>query len=143
MTKQINGIAVKNASRPRRIHITPQDIKQGGVQDPSCCAAALACLRDLPCTEARVHISTTYLLEKGSWVRYKTPASLRQEIVSFDRGGGFEPGTYQLSPLQPSHRAHGRRMGGKSEVAKTKPKKRRLRHVTHGVRSGPLLKPAP
>lgn len=128
----IDGIPVIDAKKKVKIVISASDVKRGKNKNPAACAAALACLHDVKgCAKARVHIGRTYLLLKKKWVRYFTPDSLRTEIVSFDRGGGFSPGTYTLSPMTPSDRAVGKRQGG-PDTRRTG--KKRHRHVTTGVR---------
>lgn len=131
---KINGKKVVNAKRPLNLEITEGDVSKGNVKDPTGCAAARACVRQLNAKSARVHISTTYVEFENKWVRYRTPASLRTEIVSFDRGKQFEPGTYHVRPLQPSHQANGKRMG--SNKPKTRPSKPRAKyHQTTGIRA--------
>lgn len=133
---KIDGAPVVNATKKLPITITPRDVKLGETKDPGACAAARACMREAGATQARVHISTTYLKMDKEWVRYRTPAAIRSEIISFDRGAGFQPGDYVLRPLQPSHRASGKRMGG-PDRAKPKTKiriKRAKRHVVTGIR---------
>jgi hypothetical protein len=102
--KTINGKPVVNGARRVKLHISPLDTKSAAKKDHAACAAALAALRDVPnCVAARVHLGRAYLLKKdGQWHRYKVPAALRTEIVSFDRGGGFEPGEYELIPMSAS-----------------------------------------
>jgi hypothetical protein len=102
--KTINGRPVVNGARRVKLHISPLDTKIAAKKDHKACAAALAALREVPnCVAARVHLGRAYLLKKdGNWHRYKVPEALRTEIVSFDRGGGFEPGDYELMPMSPS-----------------------------------------
>lgn len=103
--KTINGKPVVNASRSVSLHISPMDTKKGNVKNPGACAAALAAMREIPnCTAARVHLGRAYVYneKKQHWVRFKTPESLRSEIIAFDRGGSFQPGEYKLRPLPPS-----------------------------------------
>lgn len=126
----LNRKSVVNATRKLSIHITPKDISRGNTKNPASCAAALACLRNPKIKAARVHISTTYLQMDGKWVRYRTPESLRGEIVAFDRGAKFQPGDYILRPLQPSHRARGTGFGGtKTKNNKTKSKRAKPHHI--------------
>ena len=99
---KIDGMEVVDATKPAFIHITLNDVKKGGIKDPYSCAAARACIRDLHLTAAKVHVGRMYLRKGNKWVRYMTPQSLRTEIVSFDRGGGFAAGDYKLSPPPPS-----------------------------------------
>lgn len=133
---KINGKKVVNAKSPLILEITKGNVTKGNVKDPASCAAARACIRQLKAKSARVHVSTTYVEFDNKWVRYRTPASLRTEIVSFDRGKSFEPGTYHVCPLQPSHQASGRRMGSPNRKAKSTPSKARAKpHHTTGIRA--------
>lgn len=109
---EINGVKVHNATKPVVITISPKDVMRGNTKDPAACAAALACKRELHATDARIHVGRSYLKIDGEWVRFRTSAALRSEIVAFDRGGTFEPGEYLLQvPLKPSQ-----------GIKKTKPK---------------------
>jgi hypothetical protein len=129
---KINGMEVVDATKPEYIHITDRDVKSGGVKDPSGCAAAKACVRDLKVVEAKVHLGRIYMREGNKWVRYLTPSSLRTEIISFDRGGGFESGDYKLLPPPPSmHLGYNKPTGPKKRKV---PSKRAPRHVVVGVR---------
>lgn len=118
--QKINGLPVKDGKKSISIMVTPQDIKRAHVKDPTMCVAALACRRELGCTEARVHIGRTYLRFNGHWDRYITSPNLRTEIVSFDRGGKFTPGEYALLKMQPSRRTDKSR-------DYNKPRKRKLK----------------
>lgn len=106
---KINGVPVVDAKKPAKIKIFKQDIDKSTKKDPGMCAAAVAALRTFSnVNEARVHLKRIYLrVGKGPterWLRYETPTALRQEIISFDRGGKFEPGDYQLKVSAPSER---------------------------------------
>ena len=138
--KSIDGKPVFDAKSRLVIEINRGDIVGGKSKDPSSCAAARACLRQVPkCTSVRVYKSRTFLRLGDKWFRYHTPSGMRLEIVAFDRGAKFLPGVYVLSPLQPSHRADGNRKGGpgatrnKNKKDRTG-KKRSSYHVIEGVR---------
>ena len=90
----INGIKCVDATKAVTIHIEPADIKKGNTKNPSACAAAQACMRELNANAAKIHIGRSYLLIDKRWIRFKTSRALRTEIVAFDRGGTFEPGEY-------------------------------------------------
>jgi hypothetical protein len=129
MSKTIDGLRVVDAKSARKIHVTGRDITKYGVRDPESCAIAHACSRMLNVTKARVHLTRTLLKIKNKWVRYATPARIRTEIIAFDRGGTFTPGTYTLPPVpRPTtrHRATGPKL--------KKGKKPRAYHLTVGVR---------
>jgi hypothetical protein len=100
----IDGKQVVDADKPVVIHITEVDCERGSKKDPTKCAAALALKRVTSCDESRVHIACTYLRFGNKWLRYATPPSLKAEIISFDRGGGFYPGDFRLHPMAAANR---------------------------------------
>jgi hypothetical protein len=127
---RINGLKVVDAKKQLKIRITPQDIRDGDSKDPAMCAAALACKRDLKATDARVHVSRTYIKLNGQWLRFQTPSSLRSEVVAFDRGGKFFPGEYVISPMSPSgHLGAVRKVP--SRHTGTHPQRKPVRRVLH------------
>jgi hypothetical protein len=97
--RTIEGLQVVDADEPVTVHITKADCERGSKKDPAKCAAALALKRDTACNESRVHLACTYLRFGDRWLRYATPPSLKAEIISFDRGGGFYPGDFRLHPM--------------------------------------------
>ncbi len=137
---EINGKKVVNATKKLKIHITPRDASEGASKNPSSCAAARAVKRDAPdCVSARVHIGRVYVETPTKWIRYKTPDSLRSEIIAFDRGGAFDPGDYLLGI--PETREPKTSGGGinKSNNPKTKGPRKMLiakikRHEVTGIR---------
>jgi len=102
--RMIDGRPVVDADKPIVIHITQTDCERGSKKDPAKCAAALALKRVTGCDESRVHIGCTYLRFGTKWLRYSTPPSLKAEIISFDRGGGFYPGDFRLRPMPAANR---------------------------------------
>jgi len=120
--RMIDEKPVVDAEKPVVIHITETDCERGSKKDPTSCAAALALKRVTGCDESRVHIACTYLRFGNKWMRYATPPSLRAEIISFDRGGGFYPGDFRLHPmptanrLKPVNRKPGPRPKGNSNT---------------------------
>lgn len=131
---KINGKAIHDATRPQTIIITKDDVKKGATKDPGGCAAALACCRDLRASEARIHLTKTYVKIRNRWHRFRTPQSLQKEIVAFDRGGSFEPGEYVLQPILKSEMARRGRAHSLDAPKRGRPGKHRIRHVTTGVR---------
>lgn len=133
---KISGLKVADAGRDQVIHITGRDVKRGDNKDPSSCAAALACKRELHCTEAQVHIGRTYVKRGRQWLRYVTPSSLKYEIVAFDRGGQFEPGEYVLiAPKGAMKLGYEKPTGPKKKQGR----KRESYHVIAGIRSRPAV----
>lgn len=104
---KIDGLPVRDLTKPLRLVISEEDCRRGNSKTPSSCAAALAACRLPKITEARIHIGRVFLnVANKYWLRGKTPGALRTEIVSFDRGGKFEPGEYIVRPLCPSETAN-------------------------------------
>lgn len=116
--RTIDSKPVFDADKSVIIQITQLDCERGSKKDPAKCAAALALKRITGCDECRVHIGCTYLRFGTKWLRYATPASLRAEIISFDRGGGFYPGDFQLHPIPEGNRLKliGRKPGPKPKA---------------------------
>lgn len=100
----IGGRPVVNAKRGVTLHISALDVQSGKNKDPGACAAAKAAMREIPnCIAARIHLGRAYIKKTDNkWYRYKTPDSLRSEIIAFDRGGTFEAGEYTLRAMSPS-----------------------------------------
>jgi len=135
---EINGKKVVDATKPIRLTITAQDVKNGRTKDPGSCAAAKALIRTQPhCTKARVHLGCIYVEQPTKWVRYRTPSSIRTELVSFDRGAEFQAGDYTISPPTLYERTHHR---SGSETSRTTPKHTHVARIKHhevsGVRHG-------
>ena len=133
---EINGIKVVDAKKPLKLHITTGDVKKGANKNPGSCAAAQACLKLPGVTQARVHISKTYIQVGNRWMRFDTPKSLRSEIIAFDRGGKFAAGEYTLKPVIPAHKPTGKSQG--TATSQSRPygskKKKRAYHVVKGLR---------
>jgi hypothetical protein len=148
--RMIDGKPVVDADKPVTVHITSDDCARGSKKDPEKCAAALALKRVTECDESRVHLGCTYLRFGNKWVRYATPPSLKAEIISFDRGGGFYPGDFRLHPMPaalrlkptnqkpgPKPRQAAARIGNAASKVKSEKKaktERRLFHRVEGVR---------
>lgn len=139
VVRSIDGIPVVDAKHPLELHITARDCNNGDPKRPETCAAARALRREHHVIDCRVHLSRTYVRQnKGNWVRYFTPMPLQREIVSFDREGTFEPGTYQLTPPSPSAKfSRGKRQGSAPKRRSRRSGVRRARMVTKNVRTGP------
>lgn len=140
---EINGKKVINGQRPFTLSITTRDIKKGKHKDPGGCAAAIALMREnTDIKSVRVHIGRIFVEAPNAWIRYKTPHSLRDEIVAFDRGGQFLPGDHQIGCLTKSEQAYidnkeWRKQGprDRSDEPARGDRKRRISHVVPGVRA--------
>ena len=126
--KTLEGKPIEDANKDYTLNISKDDIRKGLKKTPSGCAAAIALTQTAGYKEARVHMGRTYVFTGKKWLRFMTPAALNREIVSFDRGGTFEPGDYTFKA--PSA---GQRLGARQERF---PSKRRQipNHKTENVR---------
>lgn len=143
MTKvlAIDGIPVTDAKHPITLTITDKDCRGGDPKRPDTCAAARAIRRQEGVADVRVHLGRIYLRQnKGNWQRFKTPESMRNEIIAFDRGGAFNPGTYELSPIPPNEqKKRGKAHSPMKQAQRGKGKKRKKPHVVANVRTGPAI----
>ena len=137
---RINGKKVVDAKKPLRIIISAADAAGGKTKDPAKCAAARAIIRTLVDVKgARVHLGRTYIEYPDKWIRYKTPTSLKTEIVSFDRGSKPEhaQGTYTLYAPAPTDRLGMRpaKPAGATGGKRRRPHLARIHHQIEGVRT--------
>lgn len=132
-TRTFEGLPVVDATHDIALHVLSIDVKNAKKNDPKSCAAAKAGQRELK-KDVRVFITRTYVKEKNHWVRYKTPESVSREIVSFDRGSSFEPGTYIVKTPHESMKL-GYNRGRNDTHPRTGNKNPKPRHVTAMIRS--------
>lgn len=130
---------ITDATENSFIEVTARDAASKAVRDHGACVMAVACKRKLHLDGVIISRSTAYLIKNGEATRYKLPQSVSREIVSFDRGAGFETGQYQLDKIRPSQKLGARserapdpREGAHSESKKPKSK---FKHVTTNIRS--------
>jgi hypothetical protein len=133
---KIQGVPVVSAETPLTIQIEEQDVREAKPHSSDQCAAAVACRNHLKLIDVRVHMSRTYIrFSKGKWTRYRTSPKLKEQLVSFDRGEGFKPGTYTLYPGPASRSglsfswSSGRRKSRKKPYAFTQ----RVREIAGGL----------
>ena len=137
---KLDGLPIKDAKKDVVLTITPEDIRRGRSGKPDACAVAQACMRQLHCSAARVHLARIYGRGQGTWYRYMTPGSIRSEIIAYDRRSSFKPGDYLLHPPGPSHKTNGKQQGSKKSqtkphaVKKFKKKRAVPYHMVEGVR---------
>lgn len=129
-----NVTQVVDATEKIFVTVQKQDRKESTKKSLSNCALARACCRELEIDAAMIGMTSSYLIIGNKAVRYRTPAVVQREIVSFDRHGDFDLGTYQLSAvpksgrLGPNKYANG---GGKTKHGRTA---KRIMHKTARVR---------
>lgn len=140
----IKGKRVVDATKPLTLKITKTDVKNGQSKLPDSCAAAVTAKRQCKGSlGVRVHLSRVYVEYPDKIVRYFTPASLRTEIISFDRGHEFEPGEYTVAAPYETNKLGVKRKGQVVQSQRPKgrsdrPDRPRLRapqHMIAGVRA--------
>lgn len=136
---KIDGLPVHDATKSIVLSIGALDVPKSKERNPASCAAARACIRTLDAEAARVHLSRIYIKLPGkkAWLRFRTPGSLRSEIIAFDRGGRFVPGEFTLDPLTASDRRDNRRADDarRRHDKGRKTGKKRTYRIVEGVRS--------
>jgi|SRR6267142_1268100 len=93
---------VTDAKKNVNIEVTNADDKAAAKKSHKTCAMAVACKRKFKLDGVVISVNRAYLVKGDRAERFELPPSVSREVVSFDRGGGFEPGEYQLSKPGPS-----------------------------------------
>jgi hypothetical protein len=140
-------IEVEDADEPIVLHITKRDTSAGKKFAPAECAAALSCRREPGVLAALVYRTRTVLLKKKGrglvWKRYKTPESVRNELIAFDRGGEFMPGDYIVRPLGKNQQLGNIKQSNalRGDRKPKSPRGKRSPHVVQGVRPRAVYHP--
>lgn len=128
--------SVKDAKSNIKIEVTKQDDKMATRKAHKNCAMAVACKRKMKLDGVIISVGTAYMVKGDRATRFHLPERVSREVVSFDRGGGFDTGVYQLDKPCPSNRlgspnnSRGRH-GSKEYTGKVKKHK----VLTRGIRS--------
>jgi len=137
------GIPMIDANKPIVVEVTPGDCRKADRKNPESCALARAVQREYK----GKGVKASYFFRSCAWleyddklVRYHLPPSTQKEIVSFDRGAGFAPGTYQLSKVCESGKhsavqARSKKRPGRHQPSKNPRIKRKFVHRTEWVRN--------
>jgi hypothetical protein len=124
---------VVDARKNLEIEVTEGDCKYAQRKNAKDCAMARATKRKFD--GAVIASSTAYIINGDTATRYKVPASLAREIVTFDRHNAFEPGDYHLKAPSPRERL-GSQMKTRElgKYQKNGRETNQRRHVTAGIR---------
>ena len=127
---------VTDATEKTIIEVTARDAASKAVKDYGACVMAVACKRKLHLDGVIIARSVAYMVKGDEAIRYLVPATVAREIVSFDRGSGFEVGTYELAKICKTHKL-GERGGREIDPNRDHGDKkvRKFRHVTANIRS--------
>ena len=126
---------VVDAKDSIQVEVTPEDEKTSNRKDHNGCAMAVACKRKYNATGVIVSTSVAYLIHGLTATRYELPQSVIREVVSFDRSGIFEPGTYQLRKPANCRKLGIKHKHKKKHASGTDKKNMPFRHYTGGVRA--------
>jgi hypothetical protein len=125
---------VTDATKGLEIEVTKQDDKVSRRSDHAGCAMAVACKRKFNLDGVIISRSIAYLVKGDEAIRYDVPEAVSREIVSFDRGGGFDPGAYVLDkPYYKLGHSHGN--GGVNKHTHSGGMAKRFHHVTNNIRT--------
>lgn len=128
-----NVTSVVDARNGQTIEVTKRDCTNSKTKAPDSCALATAFCRKHD--GAIISVAVAYLIDGKKAVRYRVPSSISREIVSFDRGQYFSPGTYHLLAPSSTERLGIRRHGRpKAKPVRPGGKINRI-HKTAGIRS--------
>ena len=134
---ELGGKPIMDATQPLELSIVHADVKGAKEMDPTNCGAARAIIRQEHVKAARVYRSVIFVEFKDRVERYQTPARLRQETISFDRGAGgqFLEGDYKLLPPCDSHRLGARSQRNRTKSSGGADKSKREWHPAEGTRN--------
>ena len=124
---------VEDARCHAEVTVTAADEKASKKMDHDSCAMAVACKRELKVDGVIISRKTAYLIKGTKATRYELPESVSREVVSFDRGGGFAPGDYNMRPPSESRRLGVMRGGNGARNGNGKPIRRQ--HKTSNIRA--------
>jgi hypothetical protein len=129
---------IKDADKALAIEVTANDEKYSKRKDHEQCAMAVACKRAYHADGVIIARSIAYLIKGDVAVRFRVPERVSREIISFDRGAGFNPGIYELSIPVPSDSFEYRQeknLTREDRSGHTGGKKRTPPHHTKGIRT--------
>lgn len=129
---------LQEAKRPVAVEVTAKDVSRGKLKKHRECAMANAVCREWGADHAVIGMTYSYVIKGNTAVKFKTPATVTREIVSFDRSKKFEPGAYHLGPVSPGltqDAAKKRVTAPKKATTKHNAKRRIFHKSSFGVRA--------
>jgi len=135
--RSIEGLPIRDAGKSVKIAVSKRAAtQQDGRLDPAGCPFARACKAALGVTKVFVYRKRAYVKSGDHYKRFIIPEALHTEIVSYDRGGGFQAGEFTLKKPTVSQQLGAHRE--RDQNRKTGPKARRESyHILDGVRESP------
>lgn len=92
---------VVHAKTAVKVEVSPKDCTEGKSYQTSECALAKAARRQFKADGVAIRLTDSFVVQGDTATRFKTPESVKRELVSFDRHKDFASGTYYLSPAPP------------------------------------------
>lgn len=89
-------LQVIDSNKSITVEVTEKDDKNSKLKNHGQCAMAVACKRQQHADAVIISVRTAYVIKGKTAYRYRVPESTAREVISFDRKGGFQPGTYSL-----------------------------------------------
>jgi hypothetical protein len=126
---------VEDAKKSLAIEVTKTDESSSKRRNHEECAMAVACKRAYHADGVIIARSVAYLVKGTLAIRFKIPPSVMREVTSFDRGGSFAPGEYQLSKMPESKTLKGRKKWDTGPGGNKANREIRKYHLTTGIRS--------
>lgn len=127
-----NVTRVVDATRDTHVKVTQHDCDKSKSKAPNSCAMATAFKKKHD--GAIVSLAVAYLIDGNTAVRYRVPAAVSREIISFDRAKMFAPGFYKLTAPVSTEKLAVIRTKNRSHEQRTGKPIRRV-HKTAGIRS--------
>jgi hypothetical protein len=128
---------VADARANINVEVTKRDDAIATRKAHKTCAMAIACKRAMKLDGVIISIKTAYLVKGKKAIRFQMPERASREVVSFDRGGGFATGTYQLDKPTPSAKlgARNERDGSHASGSRGYEGPKRHKVLTTGIRT--------
>lgn len=132
--------SVEDATDAIEIEVTKADAASKAVRNHQACAMAVACKRKFHLQDIIISRSVAYLIRRNVATRYILPEHVSREVVAFDRGGSFAPGTYTLNapPLADRLDSPRQEVGGHQHTAAAGGGRGRAHHPTVDIRAALL-----
>lgn len=127
-----------DAKKDATFHVSDEDSKKSQSKSVDHCALAEACKRDYD--GAIISKAVAYLVQGTKAIRYRVPAAIQRELVSFDRHHYFAPGTYKLKAPTKTRatgadkRTHAERVANAGKRGPLGKAHTRRNHMTTGLR---------
>jgi hypothetical protein len=127
---------VSDARKKLRVTVTAKDSRESTKKNHKGCAMAVACKREFHLSGVVISRQRAYLVTGDKAVRYSLPSSVSREVVSFDRGGGFAEGEYELvKPPKVITESSKPRIKSEAEKKANNARETKFVHQTTGIRT--------